>query len=256
MAATKLGYGRAGQAVQLHLGGSPPHRVIHRQRLWPLHGHFGHLNGTKPALNQPKPGQQPTLRWPKKRWGGQRNAGVAKETLGWPKTPAVPNLTRPVSQQGLLGSTRCTVVVKTADRACPGAPRVTTATVVTKGPWRFQVVERVGPGGKECEGSGGAGGQLARSCDRLRQGRDWSAAWGFTLRTNQNSGGSRSPVAPAHSGQPRPAQLSFPFPFPFRAPLAEPDPPAEPDPDPPGGPGCPSDGPAAAVMAAVDEDSA
>src|SRR6266542_4407603 len=169
MAATKLGYGRAGQAVQLHLGGSPPHRVIHRQRLWPLHGHFGHLNGTKPALNQPKPGQQPTLRWPKKRcggqrnaavaketlrwpkkrWGGQRNAGVAKETLGWPKTPAVPNLTRPVSQQGLLGSTRCTVVVKTADRACPGAPRVTTATVVTKGPWRFQVVERVGPGGKE-----------------------------------------------------------------------------------------------------------
>src|SRR6266542_2274993 len=58
-----------------------PQRPGLGRRLWPRQRHFGHVN----VQIVDKTGMKGPLTWPKRRWRGQRDAGVAKATLAWPK---------------------------------------------------------------------------------------------------------------------------------------------------------------------------
>ncbi len=58
-----------------------PQRAGLGRRLWPRQRHFGHVN----VQIVDKTGMKGPLTWPKRRWRGQGDGGVAKERVAWPK---------------------------------------------------------------------------------------------------------------------------------------------------------------------------
>src|SRR6266542_3058686 len=71
------------QSVLSHrslLSSRPQRAGLGRQR-WPRQRHFGHVN----VQIVDKTGMKGPLAWPRRRWRGQGDGGVAKATVAWPR---------------------------------------------------------------------------------------------------------------------------------------------------------------------------